>query len=79
VKRDWLQVDNSEFTPYFSLGTCMEGLNNLMNNLYSINLVNDEMAPGEVWASDVYKLAGIIIVGFFEEKLYRFIVNLHSV
>lgn len=57
----------------------MEGLNNLMNNLYSINLVNDEMAPGEVWASDVYKLAGIIIVGFFEEKLYRFIVNLHSV
>jgi hypothetical protein len=27
------------------------------------------MAPGEVWASDVYKLAGIIIVGFFEEKL----------
>jgi intermediate peptidase len=57
VKRDWLQVDNSEFTPYFSLGTCMEGLNNLMNNLYSINLVNDEMAPGEVWASDVYKLA----------------------
>jgi len=79
VKRDWLQVDNSEFTPYFSLGTCMEGLNNLMNNLYSINLVNDEMAPGEVWASDVYKLAGIITVGFFEEKLHWFTVNLHPV
>lgn len=79
VKRDWLQVDNSEFTPYFSLGTCMEGLNNLMNNLYSINLVNDELAPGEVWASDVYKLAGIITIGFFEEKLHWFIVNLHLV
>ena len=48
----------------------MEGLNKLMNNLYSINLVNDEMAPGEVWASDVYKLAGIITVGFFEENLH---------
>lgn len=57
----------------------MEGLNNLMNNLYSINLVNDEMAPGEVWASDVYKLAGIINVGFFEGKLNWFTVNLHPV
>lgn len=60
VKREWLQVGSSEFSPYFSLGTCMEGLNNLMNNLYNISLINDELAPGEVWASDVYKLAGII-------------------
>lgn len=37
----------------------MEGLNNLMNNLYNISLVNDELAPGEIWAPDVYKLAGI--------------------
>jgi intermediate peptidase len=59
VKRDWLQVGSSEFSPYFSLGTCMEGLNNLMKNLYNISLVNDELAPGEVWTSDVYKLAGI--------------------
>ncbi|KDR24371.1 mitochondrial intermediate peptidase [Zootermopsis nevadensis] len=59
VKRDWLQVGSSEFTPYFSLGTCMEGLNNLMNNLYNISLVNDELAPGEIWAPDVHKLAVI--------------------
>ena len=57
----------------------MEGLNNLMNSLYSISLVNDEMAPGEVWASDVYKLAGIITVGFFKKKHHWFTVNLHPV
>jgi Zn-dependent oligopeptidase len=79
VKRDWLQVGNSEFSPYFSLGTCMEGLNNLMNNLYNISLVNDELAPGEAWASDVYKLAGIRTVGFFEEILFWFNVQYHFI
>jgi intermediate peptidase len=59
VKKDWLQVGSTEFSPYFSLGTCMEGLNILTNNLYNISLVSDELAPGEVWAPDVYKLAGI--------------------
>jgi hypothetical protein len=33
------------------------------------------MAPGEVWASDVYKLAGIITVGFFEVKLHWLNMN----
>jgi Zn-dependent oligopeptidase len=70
VKREWLQVGSSEFSPYFSLGTCMEGLNNLMNSLYNISLISDELAPGEVWASDVYKLAGIIRTSsFFYEIL----------
>ncbi|PNF26134.1 Mitochondrial intermediate peptidase [Cryptotermes secundus] len=57
VKRDWLQVGSTEFSPYFSLGTCMEGLNILTNSLYNISLISDELAPGEVWAPDVYKLA----------------------
>jgi hypothetical protein len=68
VKRDWLQVGSSEFSPYFSLGTCMEGLNNLMNNLYNISLINDELAPGEIWAPDVYKLAGIRILFPFKKN-----------
>ncbi|XP_049812757.1 mitochondrial intermediate peptidase [Schistocerca nitens] len=57
VKRDWLQVGSSEFSPYLSLGACMEGLNTLTNSLYNISLVNDEVRPGEVWSPDVYKLA----------------------
>lgn len=59
AKREWLQIGSSEFAPYLSLGACMEGLNTLMNHLYRISLVNDELQPGEVWAQDVYKLAVI--------------------
>lgn len=56
-KKQFLQVSSSEFTPYFSLGGCMEGLNNLMKCLYGITLENTEMGPGETWAAEVYKLA----------------------
>lgn len=55
-KKKFLQVSTSEFTPYFSLGGCMEGLNNLMQSLYGISLENTEMNPGESWAQDIYKL-----------------------
>lgn len=45
-KKQFLQVSSNEFTPYFSLGGCMEGLNNLMKCLYGITLENTEMGPG---------------------------------
>ncbi|KFB36577.1 hypothetical protein ZHAS_00003770 [Anopheles sinensis] len=57
LKRNYLQANASEFSPYFSLGACMEGLNLLMNSLYGITLKNTEMGPGESWSSDIYKLA----------------------
>lgn len=44
--------------PYFSLGTVMEGLNGLLGNLYDVSLEVEEPAPGELWANDIYKLAG---------------------
>lgn len=56
-KKQFLQVSASEFQPYFSLGGCMEGLNTLMSALYGIRLENTEMAPGEAWAADIYKLS----------------------
>lgn len=46
LKKQWLQVSVSEFTPYFSLGGCMEGLNYVMKCLYGITLENTEMQPG---------------------------------
>lgn len=46
-KKQFLQVSASEFTPYFSLGGCMEGLNNLMKSLYGIILENTELNPGK--------------------------------
>lgn len=59
IKRKWLQISPSEFTPYFSLGACMEGLNNLMKSLYGITLKIIKMEPGESWNNDIYKLAVI--------------------
>jgi intermediate peptidase len=44
--------------PYFSLGACMDGLNLLCQTLYNIELIPEEIESGEVWDSDVYKLAG---------------------
>ncbi|XP_026319836.1 mitochondrial intermediate peptidase [Hyposmocoma kahamanoa] len=57
AKTQLLNVANSDFSPYFSLGGCMEGLNMLCQELYGISLVSEEMLPGESWSPDVYKLA----------------------
>ncbi|GBP49134.1 Mitochondrial intermediate peptidase [Eumeta japonica] len=52
-----LNVANSDFSPYFSLGGCMEGLNMLCQELYGITLQHEEITSGETWSPDVYKLA----------------------
>ncbi|XP_059050987.1 mitochondrial intermediate peptidase [Achroia grisella] len=57
AKTQLLNVANSDFSPYFSLGGCMEGLNMLCQELYGISLKSQEMLPGESWSPDVYKLA----------------------
>ncbi|XP_030031748.2 mitochondrial intermediate peptidase isoform X1 [Manduca sexta] len=57
AKTQLLNVANSDFSPYFSLGGCMEGLNMLCQELYGISLKSEDMLPGESWSPDVYKLA----------------------
>lgn len=57
VKKQWYTVSSLDYSPYFSLGACMEGLNILFTNLYGIHLENVEIQPGEIWSTDVYKLA----------------------
>lgn len=61
MKNKCLQISSqaTEFMPYFSLGGCMEGFNNLMRSLFGIRLENTEMGPGESWSDDVYKLCVI--------------------
>lgn len=59
AKRDWFRVSSKEYSPYFSLGACMDGLNFLFQALYGIQLVNTDVASGECWSSDVYKLSVI--------------------
>lgn len=47
-----------DYASYFSLGNCMEGLNLIFNNLYNINLIYEDIQPGEGWAERIHKLAG---------------------
>lgn len=49
AKTQLLNVANSDFSPYFSLGGCMEGLNMLCQELYGISLKAEEMLPGIVF------------------------------
>ncbi|XP_043284795.1 mitochondrial intermediate peptidase isoform X2 [Venturia canescens] len=57
AKKSWLNTSNTEFTPYFSLGACMDGLNILTQSLYGVTLKPETVVPGEVWSEDIYKLA----------------------
>lgn len=59
AKKDWLQAESSEFSPYFSLGGCMEGLNYIFTSLYGIRLEHDRVEHGELWSPDVYKVSVI--------------------
>lgn len=46
-----------DFMPaYFSLGTVMQGLSRLFNQLYGIRFVPSRTCPGETWYSDVRRL-----------------------
>lgn len=59
AKKTWLNTSTTEFTPYFSLGACMEGLNFLTQSLYRVRLESVPVLSGEVWANNVHKLAVI--------------------
>lgn len=56
TRSDRYAISPSDYTPYFSLGACMEGLQVLMDKLYNIELENVQPDHGEVWAPDVLKL-----------------------
>uniref|UniRef100_A0A8C7XBX0 Mitochondrial intermediate peptidase a n=1 Tax=Oryzias sinensis TaxID=183150 RepID=A0A8C7XBX0_9TELE len=47
----------SLYSPYLSLGGCMEGLNSLFSQLYGVSLMSEHPSAGEVWSEDVRKLA----------------------
>ena len=59
AKKTWLNTSSTEFAPYFSLGACMDGLNILTQALYGVRLESEAVLSGEVWASNVHKLAVI--------------------
>uniref|UniRef100_A0A8C3X4U4 Mitochondrial intermediate peptidase n=1 Tax=Catagonus wagneri TaxID=51154 RepID=A0A8C3X4U4_9CETA len=57
VRAERCSIEPSGYSPFFSLGACMEGLDVLFGSLLGISLHVEQPARGEVWAEDVRKLA----------------------
>uniref|UniRef100_A0AAR2KLB0 Mitochondrial intermediate peptidase n=1 Tax=Pygocentrus nattereri TaxID=42514 RepID=A0AAR2KLB0_PYGNA len=55
--KDRFNIEPSLYSPYFSLGACMEGLNSLFMQLFGVSLLAEQLNAGEVWSEDVRKLA----------------------
>lgn len=57
IKKKEFSLNKSEYMSYFSLGSCMEGLNLILGRLYGVSLDVVKLEPGETWHEDIYKLA----------------------
>ncbi|XP_023669458.1 mitochondrial intermediate peptidase [Paramormyrops kingsleyae] len=57
LRAERYNIEPSLYSPYFSLGACMEGLNALFSQLLGVSLQAEQPQPGEVWSEDVRKLA----------------------
>nr|XP_061797355.1 mitochondrial intermediate peptidase-like [Nerophis lumbriciformis] len=77
LRAERYNIEPSLYSPYFSLGACMEGLNILFSRLYGVSLMSEHPSAGEVWSDDVRKLAvvhetegllGYIYCDFFQRQ-----------
>uniref|UniRef100_A0A5K3FQN0 Peptidase_M3 domain-containing protein n=1 Tax=Mesocestoides corti TaxID=53468 RepID=A0A5K3FQN0_MESCO len=50
-------IDTESLLPFFSLGACMEGVNQLSDCLFGLRLQVEPALPGEVWHPDVVKVS----------------------
>ncbi|XP_064208659.1 mitochondrial intermediate peptidase-like isoform X1 [Anguilla rostrata] len=57
IRTERYNIDPSLYSPYFSLGACMEGLNGLFSQLLGVSFQTEQTQAGEVWSEDVRKLA----------------------
>ncbi|XP_041055946.1 mitochondrial intermediate peptidase isoform X1 [Carcharodon carcharias] len=57
LRAERFNIDPSLYSPFFSLGACMDGLNLLFTQLLGVSLCLEEPEKGEVWSDDVQKLA----------------------
>ncbi|OCT96097.1 mitochondrial intermediate peptidase isoform X1 [Xenopus laevis] len=57
LRAERYNIEPSLYSPFFSLGACMEGLSSLFHQLLGISLFCEQPEKGEVWCEDVRKLA----------------------
>ncbi|ROL54176.1 Mitochondrial intermediate peptidase [Anabarilius grahami] len=57
IRTEKFNIDPSIYSPYFSLGACMEGLNHLFTQLLGVSFQTVQPKMGELWSEDVRKLA----------------------
>ncbi|XP_045930248.1 mitochondrial intermediate peptidase-like [Micropterus dolomieu] len=57
LRAERYNIEPGLYSPYLSLGACMEGLNNLFSQLFGVSLMSEHPSAGEVWSEDVRKLA----------------------
>ncbi|XP_055370012.1 mitochondrial intermediate peptidase-like isoform X2 [Betta splendens] len=57
LRAERYNIEPSLYSPYLSLGACMDGLNNLFSQLYGVSLMSEQPSAGEVWSEDIRKLA----------------------
>ena len=57
AKHTWFKIDLEKVADYFSLGVVMEGLNELFQQIYGVELVVETPEDGELWTEEVVKLA----------------------
>ncbi|KAJ0063959.1 hypothetical protein NL108_014484, partial [Boleophthalmus pectinirostris] len=53
LRAERYNIEPSLYSPYLSLGACMEGLNSLFSQLYGVSLMSEHPRAGEVWSEDV--------------------------
>lgn len=58
-------IDPSVYSPYFSLGACMEGLNHLFTQLLGVSFQTVRPKMGELWSEDVRKLVSFSLPSLF--------------
>lgn len=59
ARDSWFNISNKDYSPYFSLGACMDGISIITQALYGVRLEAKPILKGEVWADNVHKLAVI--------------------
>ncbi|CCH41139.1 mitochondrial intermediate peptidase [Wickerhamomyces ciferrii] len=68
---------SEQISSYFSLGVVLQGLSNLFNSIYGIQLIPSQVQSGEIWSDDVRRLnvidskeglVGIVYCDLFQRK-----------